>query len=136
MFEKLPAPFGLVRYGVSPLHPDVKNVIHKFQEIAAHPKFKFYGNVNVGEDVSLYAMMKSYNAVVLAYGSSLDISLDVPGEDSIPNIFSSKAFVGWYNGHPDFATLSPDLDTDTAVMYIPSYLVSGMEMSHWMSRVS
>jgi adrenodoxin-NADP+ reductase len=114
MFEKLPVPFGLVRYGVSPMHADVKNVSHKFEQIALNPHFQFVGNVEVGTDFDITTLKSNYNAVVLAYGSSLDQNLGIPGEE-MPNVYSSKEFVGWYNGDPN-CTINPDLDTDTAVM--------------------
>lgn len=92
MFEKLPTPFGLVRFGVSPLHPAVKNVIHKFTETASSRNFKFFGNVTVGSknaDLSLKTLRSYYNAVVLAYGSEKDKYLNIPGEE-LENVFSSK----------------------------------------------
>jgi adrenodoxin-NADP+ reductase len=90
----LPVPFGLVRFGVSPLHPDVKKVINKFTCIATNPNFQFIGNTNVGKngDVSLECLRKNYNAVVLSYGSSEDKLLNIPGEYQ-SNIFSSKGYI-------------------------------------------
>ena len=115
LFEQLPTPYGLVRFGVSPLHPEVKNVQHKFQSIGEHPNLEFYGNVQVGKDVTLDQLRSRYNAVVLAYGSHDDRHLD-RGEAGIQNIFTSKSFVGWYNGHPQHQNIHPNVETETAVV--------------------
>ncbi|CAL8075648.1 unnamed protein product [Calicophoron daubneyi] len=114
MFEKLPAPFGLVRYGVAPDHPEVKNVINTFTEVAKNPRFNFFGNVTVGKDIRLHELQRAYAAVVLAYGASTDRRLGVPGED-IPGVLSAREFVGWYNGAP-YSELHPDLNCDTVAV--------------------
>ncbi|KAH6659769.1 hypothetical protein BKA67DRAFT_545735 [Truncatella angustata] len=116
MFEALPVPFGLVRFGVAPDHPEVKNCQDKFEEVAASPDFTFIGNVSVGNQgghfdgctVPLDALMRHYDAVVFAYGASKDKKLGVPGED-LKGIYSAREFVGWYNGLPEYADLNPDL---------------------------
>lgn len=115
IYEGLPVPFGLVRFGVAPDHPDVKNVIHTFTNIAKNPRCNVYGNVRLGTDVTLEDLRKVYHAVVLTYGADQERSLGVPGED-LPNVFSARKFVGWYNGHPADVGVRPDLSGETAVV--------------------
>ncbi|KAI9841550.1 MAG: NADPH-adrenodoxin reductase [Thelocarpon superellum] len=117
MYERLPVPFGLVRFGVAPDHPKVKNCQDKFSEVAASPRFNFFGNVAVGETLSLSTLTPHYDAIVLAYGASEDRRLHVPGEETLRGIYSARAFVGWYNGLPEYADLRPDLEAgDEAVV--------------------
>ncbi|KAL8756184.1 MAG: hypothetical protein Q9199_003102 [Rusavskia elegans] len=117
MYEHLPVPFGLVRYGVAPDHPEVKNCQDKFTEVASSPDFTFIGNIKVGQDVSLKSFTNHYDAVVFAYGASKDRKLEIPGEDQLNGIYSARDFVGWYNGLPEFSNLAPRLDlSDTAVV--------------------
>ncbi|KAK5657682.1 hypothetical protein OQA88_2754 [Cercophora sp. LCS_1] len=116
MYESLPVPFGLVRFGVAPDHPEVKNCQEKFEEVASSPNFTFIGNVSVGTpsdhkdgiSVSLSSILRHYNAVVFAYGASKDRTLGIPGE-SLKGVYSAREFVGWYNGLPEHANLAPDL---------------------------
>nr|CAH8869198.1 unnamed protein product [Trichobilharzia regenti] len=115
MFEKLPAPFGLVRYGVAPDHPEVKNVINTFTEVAKNPRFSFLGNVHIGRDVNLKDLQMSYAAIIWAYGAAVDRRLNIPGED-IPGVLSAKDLVGWYNGAPNNVNFSPDLDCETVAI--------------------
>lgn len=115
MYEKLPVPFGLVRYGVAPDHPEVKNCINTFTQTAAKDRFTFLGNVTISEDVTLHQLKEAYHAVILAYGASQDTALNVPGE-SLRNVLSARQFVGWYNGLPDDASLEVDLDVDSVVI--------------------
>ncbi|MGU3466300.1 FAD-dependent oxidoreductase [Methylobacterium sp. C33D] len=115
LFERLPAPFGLVRFGVAPDHPKLKQVVTVFDRIAAMPGFRFIGGVEVGADLSVADLSASYHAVILANGASLDRRLDIPGED-LPGSHGASAFIGWYNGHPDAADLSFDLSADRAVV--------------------
>ncbi|KAL8865766.1 MAG: hypothetical protein Q9174_006708, partial [Haloplaca sp. 1 TL-2023] len=117
MYEQLPIPFGLVRYGVAPDHPEVKNCQDKFTEVASSPNFNFIGNIQVGKDVQLRSFTKHYDAVSFAYGASKDRKLGVKGEDYLDGIYSARDFVGWYNGLPDSSNLAPRLDvSDTAVI--------------------
>ncbi|KAK0629669.1 hypothetical protein B0T17DRAFT_194074 [Bombardia bombarda] len=117
MYEALPVPFGLVRFGVAPDHPEVKNCQEKFNEVAASPNFTFIGNVSVGDlpghpdasTVPLTSILRHYHAVVFAYGSSKDKTLGIPGESTLKGIYSAREFVGWYNGLPEHADLNPDL---------------------------
>ncbi|KAG0721263.1 NADPH:adrenodoxin oxidoreductase, mitochondrial [Chionoecetes opilio] len=115
MYEKLPTPFGLVRYGVAPDHPEVKNCINTFTQTASQDRFTFLGNVEVGRDVTLDHLREAYHAIVLAYGAAEDRTLGIPGE-SLANVLSARRFVGWYNGLPDDASISVDLNTDSAVV--------------------
>lgn len=115
IYEKLPVPFGLIRYGVAPDHPEIKIVTNSFTKIAKHEKCRFFGNVNVGYDITLSELLLAYNAVVLAYGASKDNELGIPGEDC-PNVFSARKFVSWYNGHPKHVNDKYDLDNEVAVI--------------------
>ncbi|EGF78333.1 hypothetical protein BATDEDRAFT_26930 [Batrachochytrium dendrobatidis JAM81] len=118
MYEQLPVPFGLVRYGVAPDHPEVKNVISKFTSVAELSRFNFMGNVTVGTDISLDSLKSAYDAVVLSYGSTGEHKLGIEGKiGPSSNLFTSQEFVGWYNGHPKHANLKVDLSsTDTAIV--------------------
>ncbi|KAI1481445.1 FAD/NAD(P)-binding domain-containing protein [Daldinia eschscholtzii] len=117
MFEALPVPYGLVRFGVAPDHPEVKNCQEKFEEVASSPNFTFIGNVSIGNagghfggcTIPLASMMHHYDAVVFAYGASKDKRLGIPGESELRGIYSAREFVGWYNGLPEYANLAPDL---------------------------
>ncbi|KAI5920250.1 nucleotide-binding domain-containing protein [Camillea tinctor] len=117
MFEALPVPFGLVRFGVAPDHPEVKNCQDKFEEVASSPDFTFIGNVAIGNagnhfdgcTIPLTSLMRHYDAVVFAYGASKDKKLGIPGESELKGIYSAREFVGWYNGLPEYANLAPDL---------------------------
>ncbi|KAI1430208.1 hypothetical protein F5Y12DRAFT_7228 [Xylaria sp. FL1777] len=117
MFEALPVPFGLVRFGVAPDHPEVKNCQDKFEEVASSPNFTFIGNVAIGNEghhfqgctIPLASMMRHYDAVVFAYGASKDKKLGIPNESKLQGIYSAREFVGWYNGLPEYADLAPDL---------------------------
>lgn len=115
VLEKLPSPYGLVRSGVAPDHPDTKNVIHQFHELMERGTVKFLGNVPVGDPdvVSLNELRHMYHAVVLAYGAGAGKRLSLPGDDAshtrhnsssssgTRNVVSARDFVNWYNGHPD-----------------------------------
>ncbi|KAL5106045.1 NADPH:adrenodoxin oxidoreductase mitochondrial [Taenia crassiceps] len=115
LLEKLPIPFGLVRYGVAPDHPEVKNVITTFTQVAMNPRFHYYGNIAVGDDVSLAELRHHYDAIVLAYGASADKRMNISGEE-LPGVLSAKKFVGWYNGYPDSQTPEPCLDCETVAI--------------------
>ncbi|XP_017338880.1 NADPH:adrenodoxin oxidoreductase, mitochondrial isoform X6 [Ictalurus punctatus] len=115
IYERLPVPFGLVRFGVAPDHPEVKNVINTFTQTARHERCSFYGNVSVGTDVSVEELKKAYHAVVLSYGAEGNRSMGVSGE-KLAGVFSARDFVGWYNGLPSKKELHPDLSCETAVV--------------------
>ncbi|XP_074199752.1 NADPH:adrenodoxin oxidoreductase, mitochondrial isoform X4 [Camelus bactrianus] len=115
IFEKQLVPFGLVRFGVAPDHPEVKNVINTFTQTARSDRCAFHGNVVVGTDVTVPELREAYHAVVLSYGAEDNQALEIPGEE-LPGVFSARAFVGWYNGLPENRELAPDLSCDTAVI--------------------
>uniref|UniRef100_A0A8C6DMV4 NADPH:adrenodoxin oxidoreductase, mitochondrial n=1 Tax=Moschus moschiferus TaxID=68415 RepID=A0A8C6DMV4_MOSMO len=115
IYEKQLVPFGLVRFGVAPDHPEVKNVINTFTQTARSDRCAFHGNVEVGKDVTVQELRDAYHAVVLSYGAEDHQALDIPGEE-LPGVFSARAFVGWYNGLPENRELAPDLSCDTAVI--------------------
>lgn len=101
MIERLPTPFGLVRSGVAPDHAKIKSITGQFEKILSHPALRFYGNVEVGRDVSIDDLRVNYDAVILACGAPKDVPLGVEGEDLLGS-FAAGTFVAWYNGHPDF----------------------------------
>ena len=115
MIERLPTPWGLVRLGVAPDHPQLKTVSRAFEKIAARPGFRFLGNVEVGRDVTHDELAAVYDAVIYAVGSQTDRRLGVPGED-LPGSWAATELVAWYNGHPDFQELRFDLSGDRAVV--------------------
>src|SRR6186997_2363568 len=102
LFDRLPAPFGLVRYGVAPDHQKIKNVNRVFEKTASDPRVRFFGNVQLGRDVSREELRQHYHQVVYAVGAQADRALGIPGED-LEGSVSSTEFVAWYNCHPDFA---------------------------------
>lgn len=111
IYERLPVPFGLVRYGVAPDHPEVKNVINTFSKVINNNRCSFVGNVTVGKDVSLTQLREAYTAVVLAYGANSERRLNIPGEN-LPNVISARHFVGWYNGLPEDQGLKLNFDVE------------------------
>jgi ferredoxin--NADP+ reductase len=115
IFDRLPTPFGLVRAGVAPDHPKIKSVIRVYEKTAAREGFRFFGNVEVGRDVSATELAQRYHAVIHAYGSPTDRRLGIPGED-LEGSHPATAFVAWYNAHPDFAELEFDLSCERAVV--------------------
>jgi ferredoxin/flavodoxin---NADP+ reductase len=115
LFERLPTPYGLVRGGVAPDHQKIKSVTKVYDKIAAHPGFRFYGNVTFGEDVTRSDLANHYHAIIYAVGAQTDRALGIPGEH-LPGSHAATEFVGWYNGHPDFRDYEFDLTQDTAVV--------------------
>jgi ferredoxin/flavodoxin---NADP+ reductase len=115
MFERLPTPWGLVRSGVAPDHPKIKSVTRIYEKTAAHPRFRFFGNVELGRDVSRDELAERYHAIVYATGSPADRPLGIPGED-LEGSHPATDFVGWYNGHPDFPDHDFDLTAERAVV--------------------
>src|SRR5215472_6988890 len=99
LLEKLPVPFGLIRYGVAPDHQNTKSVARVFDRMLSRDRVSFFGNVEVGRDVRLEEVRSLYDAVVLATGAAGDRRLGIPGED-LRGVVGSGAFVAWYNGHP------------------------------------
>ena len=109
VLDRLPAPFGLVRYGVAPDHQKIKNVSRVFDRAASDPRVRFLGNVELGRDLSRDDLLACYDQVVYAVGAQSDRRLGIPGED-LPGSWSSTEFVAWYNGHPDFVGADYRLD--------------------------
>ncbi len=109
IIDRLPVPFGLIRFGVAPDHQSIKAVSRRYEATALSDNVRFVGNVTVGQDITIDELQGLYDAVVLATGAPNDRLTGVEGEQ-LPGVIGSAAFVGWYNGHPDFADLSPPLD--------------------------
>jgi ferredoxin--NADP+ reductase len=115
MIDRLPVPYGLIRSGVAPDHQSIKAVSRRYEQVALSPQVRFLGNVTVGGDVSIEELKSLYDSVVIATGAPHDRPIGIPGDD-LPGVIGSAAFVGWYNGHPDFADLDPPLDVTSAVV--------------------
>eukprot|EP00984_Skeletonema_dohrnii_P002395 scaffold832_cov75-Skeletonema_dohrnii-CCMP3373.AAC.5 len=114
LIERLPTPYGLVRYGVAPDHPEVKNVENDFAALfnkqgeSQNSSINFYGNVDVGKQIPLSKLQSLYDVVILAYGcQAADKRLNIPGEDTLEGVLSAREFVAWYNGHPEFQHIGP-----------------------------
>ncbi len=115
LLDALPTPFGLVRSGVAPDHPNIKAVTRVYEKTAAKPGFRFFGGVALGEHVTRAELLERYHGVVYAIGTDLDRRLDIRGED-LPGSYPATRFVAWYNGHPDACDESFDLSADRAVV--------------------
>lgn len=115
VIERLPTPWGLVRLGVAPDHPNIKAVSRAFEKIAAADGFRFLGNVEVGRDLAHDELVRLYDAVVYAYGAAGDRRLGIPGED-LPGSWAATELVAWYNGHPDYQHLAFDLSAERAIV--------------------
>ena len=115
MIDRLPAPHGLVRYGVAPDHQNIKAVSKVYDRTAADARFRFFGNVQYGEDITYADLKRLYDVVIYAVGAQSDRRLNIPGED-LPNSMSATEFVAWYNGHPDYVDHAPDLEVEAALV--------------------
>lgn len=115
MFDRLPTPFGLVRAGVAPDHQKIKTVTKAFAQVASDPRFRFYGYVEFGTDVTLEDLRSRYHQVLFATGAQSDKRMGIPGED-LKGSHPATHFVAWYNGHPDFRDFQFELDAETAVI--------------------
>ncbi len=115
VIDRMPVPYGLIRFGVAPDHQSIKAVSRRYEKTALSENVRFVGNVTVGEHVAIGELLGLYDAVVLATGAPNDRPLGIPGGD-LPGVTGSAAFVGWYNGHPEFADLDPPLGAKTAVV--------------------
>jgi ferredoxin/flavodoxin---NADP+ reductase len=115
LIERLPTPWGLVRLGVAPDHPNIKAVSRAFERTASNPGFRFFGNVEFGKDVTHNELLERYDAVLYSVGAQTDRQLGIPGED-LPGSWAATDFVAWYNGHPDFQGLEFDLSHERAVV--------------------
>src|SRR6478672_5409248 len=109
ILDRYPVPYGLIRFGVAPDHQSLKAVSKRYDKVADSAGVDFIGNVTIGRDVAIDELRDLYDAVILATGAPHDRKLGIPGED-LPGVVGSAEFVGWYNGHPDFADLAPPLD--------------------------
>lgn len=115
IIDRMPVPFGLIRTGVAPDHQSIKAVSKRYEAVALTDTVRFVGNVSVGKDISIAELQSLYDAVVIATGAPQDRPLGIPGAD-LPGVVGSAAFVGWYNGHPDYARLNPSLHGTEAVV--------------------
>ena len=115
MFDRLPAPYGLVRYGVAPDHENIRNVLRIYRKTLSHERVRFFGNVEYGRDLKYEDLLELYDYTVFSTGAPTDRSLGVPGED-LRGSLSATEFVAWYNGHPDFVDLDVSLDTEAVVV--------------------
>jgi ferredoxin--NADP+ reductase len=115
VYERLPAPFGLVRYGVAPDHQTIKRVAGAFERTAKQPGFRLRANVEIGKALAVEELRRAYDLVILAYGASADRRLGVPGED-LAGSHAATSFVAWYNAHPDHQHDSYDLSSERAVI--------------------
>ncbi len=115
MFEYLPTPYGLVRAGVAPDHQSIKSISGIYDRIARLPGFRFWGNVSIGRDISVEELDARFDLIIFATGAQSDRTLCVEGEH-LSGCHSATAFVGWYNGHPDYRDYQPDLSCKRAVI--------------------
>lgn len=115
IIDKLPVPYGLIRFGVAPDHQSIKAVSKRYEKVADEPQVRFVGNVAIGEAVSVADLRDMYDAVIFATGAPHDRKLGIEGEH-LPGVIGSAALVGWYNGHPDFADIDPPLNGDSAAI--------------------
>ena len=115
MLEMLPTPWGLVRSGVAPDHPKIKSISAQFEKTALDPRFRFFGNIVVGDHVQAAELAERYDAVIYAVGAQSDRSLGIPGEDLAGSV-AAVDFVGWYNAHPHFEKMAPDISSGRAVV--------------------
>src|SRR5436309_8044818 len=115
LLDRLPTPWGLVRGGVAPDHPNIKAVTRVYEKTAALPGFRFHGNVELGLHVSHEELAAHHHAVLYAIGSPTDRRLGIPGE-ALPGSHAATEFVAWYNGHPDYCDFEFDLSGHRAVV--------------------
>ena len=115
IFEKHPAPFGLVRYGVAPDHQKTKNITRLFAKYLSEGTVNFYGNINIGKDIDISFLSAIYDVVIISTGSADDRILNIEGSELI-GVYGSSEFVGWYNGNSEHEYLKPDLATNNAVI--------------------
>jgi ferredoxin--NADP+ reductase len=115
VFEKLPTPWGLVRAGVAPDHPNIKAVTRIYEKTAEHPRFTYFGNVELGRHVTREDLLARYHAIIYAVGTPADRTMSIPGEE-LPGSASATSFIGWYNGHPDHRYAEFDLSSRRAIV--------------------
>ena len=117
LFEKMPTPFGLIRYGVAPDHPRIKGIVQSLHNVMEKEEIRFLGNIEVGKDITVEEMREYYDAIIFATGATADKEMGIPGED-LPGSIASVDFVGWYNGIPADRDLDVQLDSDTETAVI------------------
>lgn len=115
MFDRLPTPFGLVRGGVAPDHQKIKSVTAVYDKIAVQPNFRFYGNVEIGANITLADLRDHYHQIMYCVGAQTDRTMDIPGEN-LAGSHAATEFVGWYNGHPDYHDCRFDLTQERAAV--------------------
>jgi len=115
VYDRLPTPWGLVRGGVAPDHPNIKAVSRVYEKTASHPEFRFFGNVEYGTQITHEDLHARYHAVIFAVGAQTDRRMGIPGED-LPGSWAATEFVAWYNGHPDYRELEFDLSCERAIV--------------------
>ena len=115
IIDRLPTPFGLIRGGVAPDHQTTKKISATYTRTAKKDQICFFGNIEIGKDISLEVLREIYDVVIIATGSELDNKLGIEGGD-LKGVYGSAEFVGWYNGHPDYMDLNPNLDTKNVVV--------------------
>ena len=111
MFDRLPVPFGLVRFGVAPDHEKIKNVTRVYEKLGAYPNFRFFGNVDIGKHITLDDLREHYHEICFATGAQTDRRMGIPGED-LKRSHPATEFVAWYNGHPDYRDSEFDLSVE------------------------
>jgi len=115
MFERLPTPYGLVRFGVAPDHAKIRNVVKVYEKTARHPDYRFWGNVTIGRDLTVDELKEHFDAVIFAFGAETDRKLNIPGID-LTRSYTATEFCAWYNGHPDYRDRQFDLSHPVAVV--------------------
>ena len=114
-FDRLPVPYGLVRFGVAPDHQNIKAIIKGYERIAANPRFRFFGNIQFGRDIHLEDLKAHYDQIIYAVGAETDRKLNIPGE-MLSGSYTATEFVAWYNGHPDYVDSQFDLSHERTVV--------------------
>ena len=115
MYDRVPTPYGLVRAGVAPDHQKIKSVTASFDKVAANPRFRFFGCVELGRHVTVADLRAHYHMIVYTTGAQTDRRMGIPGED-LRNSHAATEFVAWYNGHPDYRDLTFDLSQERAAI--------------------
>ncbi|AXX27384.1 FAD-dependent oxidoreductase [Actinosynnema pretiosum subsp. pretiosum] len=115
LFERMPAPYGLIRYGVAPDHPRIKGIVNALQKVLDRPEIRFFGNVEYGVDVKLEDLRQHYDAVIFSTGAEKDRAMDVPGIE-LDGSYGAADFVSWYDGHPDVPRTWPLTASQVAVL--------------------
>ena len=115
IIDRLPTPFGLIRGGVAPDHQTTKRISLAYSKTAKKEQINFFGNIEIGKDISIDELREIYDVVVLAIGSEIDNKLEIKG-NNLKGVYGSAEIVGWYNGHPDYVVLEPNLNTENVVV--------------------